>query len=70
MVEGSVGHFCGAGMLDGEISVKGKSGLSTGQFMHGGRIDVDGIVEGMGDPVFGGSIYQEGQRLFSPEQLS
>ncbi|MEJ2725476.1 MAG: hypothetical protein P8175_12680 [Deltaproteobacteria bacterium] len=68
VVEGSVGNWCGAGMMNGQILVTGYAGQKTGEWMRGGEIHVDGSVGSLGKSRFGGKIYQRGKPVV-PQEL-
>ena len=60
MVEGAVANWCGAGMLEGEIRVSKDAGRNTGEWMHGGEIQVGGTIQSIGQSRHGGRVLQNG----------
>jgi hypothetical protein len=56
LVHGAAGDWCGAGMLRGNLFVQERTGKHTGIWMQGGRIQVEGAIEGLGEPRYGGEV--------------
>ena len=65
VVQGSTGNWCGAGMMKGEILVGKNTGLNTGEWMHDGQIRVEGQIQSVSKSLFGGRIFQQGERIVS-----